>query len=101
MSVEYTTSCPLGHACERVIEGKMDRCRWYTHVQGMNPQTGEQTDQWDCAIAWLPILTIEMSRTNRGQTQAIEFLRNQVAEGNKVMSSAIEEAKQDARLPSQ
>lgn len=101
MSIKYTTSCPLGHTCERTLDGVVDRCRWYTHVQGRNPQTNEDIDQWDCAIAWLPILSIEMSRTNRGQTQAIEFLRNQVADGNQAMSKAISEAKERASLPRQ
>lgn len=81
MNVELT--CPLGSKCEEIKDNKLYRCHWYTEVMGKNPQSTETINEWRCAIAWLPILTIEMSQTNRGQTQAIGFLQKEMTQGQK------------------
>ena len=96
--IKVTKTCPLGSQCEKTTEEGIERCTWYTHVRGQNPQTGENDDRWDCAITWLPLLTIESSMTNRGQTHAIESLRNHVASGNKMIQTNLET--NNARLPS-
>ena len=54
---------------------------WYTKVVGQDPNTGETVDDWSCAISWMPTLQIEMSQTNRGQSQAIESFRNETVKG--------------------
>jgi len=74
MDIEIT--CPLGHKCEEIRDNKVCRCAWYTQIEGTDP-LGNRVDEWKCAIAWQPILMIEVSGTNRGQTQAIESLRNE------------------------
>ena len=96
--METRITCPLGSECERAVDGVLERCRWYTKVTGKHPQSHEEVDRWDCAIAWLPLLTIEMSRTNRGQTQALESLRNIVHKGNEAARLNLE---RNAVLPSQ
>lgn len=88
-------TCPLGSVCEAIKDGAIHRCKWFTEVMGMNPQTGEQINRWDCAIAWLPVLTLEMSRTNQGQTAALENLRNIVADDNQRL---LEVARHNSRL---
>lgn len=70
-------TCPLGHTCEKVDGDIIERCQWYTKLKGKHPQSEEQLDEWGCAIAWLPLLSVEMSQTNRGQTQALESFRNE------------------------
>jgi hypothetical protein len=76
-----TGACPLGSECEEVktdSQGNyVSRCPWYAQVSGNNPQTGEKTTDWQCAIAWLPILLIENANTNRGQTDAICSMRDE------------------------
>lgn len=78
--VVYT--CPLGSECRTIRDNKEHVCRWYKQIKGMNPNTGEQIDTWDCAISWMPLLTIENATTNRGQTQALESFRNEVVKGH-------------------
>lgn len=78
MSVEIKIDCPLGSTCEKAENGVIVRCAWYTKLAGKHPQSEEYVDQWGCAIAWLPVLSVEMSQTNRGQTRALESLRNEV-----------------------
>lgn len=81
MKIEIT--CPFGSKCEEVKNNKIHRCRWYINIRGKHPQTEEVVDQWDCAMAWMPLVMVENAQTNRGQTQALESFRNEMAKGQK------------------
>jgi len=66
--------CPLhGKAMSKVCH----TCPWWTQVRGANPQGGE-VDRWDCAIAFLPLLSIETTKTVRGVQAATESSRNEI-----------------------
>jgi len=54
------------------------KCAWYMRISGLNPNTGEQLDDWGCAVAWLPVLLIENSQQQRQTGAAVESLRNEV-----------------------
>jgi hypothetical protein len=90
--MEIKTTCPLGSQCEEIKDNQMHRCAWYTKLVGKNPNTGEDVDDWSCAIAFMPMLQIEMANTNRGQTAALESFRNETVSGqaqfNEIMSQA-------------
>ena len=43
----------------------------------MNPNTGEEVDDWSCAVTWLPTLMIENSQQQRHTSSAIESFRNE------------------------
>ena len=75
--METEIFCPIGKKCQEAKDGKVYQCNWFRRLVGMHPQTGEQIDEWDCAIGWVPLLMVEMSKTNRGQTAAIESFRNE------------------------
>ena len=90
MDIEIT--CPLGSQCEEIRDNKMLRCAWYTHLVGKDPQSENQIDEWKCAMQFMPLLQVEMSQTNRGQTQALESFRNEMVEGNR-QTLAIQQAK--------
>lgn len=94
--IKIEPTCPLGSKCEEIKNDTIHRCRWYTLVQGMNPQTGEQNDRWDCAIAWLPLLSVELSKTNRGQTAALESFRNEMVDGTDKLIETIATASQNS-----
>ena len=53
-------------------------CNWYIQVMGKNPQTGQDVNDWDCAITWLPMLLIEGSQQTRQTSAAIESFRNEM-----------------------
>lgn len=76
MKIETKDNCPLNNfePCKQ-----MD-CAWFIQVRGSNPNTGEDVDEWACAIAWQPILMIENSQQQRQTGAAIESFRNVVAE---------------------
>jgi hypothetical protein len=67
------TKCPL-------IQAKCweHGCNWYIQVQGNHPQTGQETSQYDCAVAWLPMLLIENALVGRQTSAAVQSFRNAV-----------------------
>lgn len=64
--------CPLIN--KKCIENK---CAWYTQIRGMNPNTGEPVDEWQCAINFVPFLMIENSQQQRQTGAAVESFRNE------------------------
>ena len=73
IKVENGDICPmLGKTCIGL------QCAWFTKVQGTNPQTGKDIEDWGSAVAWLPMLAIENSQTNRMSGAAVESFRNEV-----------------------
>jgi len=59
-----------------------EKCSWWMHVRGMDPQTGADVDHWGCAVTWLPMLTIENSQQQRQTGAAVESFRNEVVKSN-------------------
>jgi len=78
MKIEAKTNCPLDgfNPCR-----KLD-CAWFMKVRGHNPNTGEEIDDWGCAITWLPILLIENSQQQRSTSAAVESFRNEMTKAN-------------------
>ena len=37
------------------------KCAWFTKVVGYDMNTGKEVDEYQCAVAWLPMLLIENS----------------------------------------
>jgi len=89
MALEVEFFCPLGSECESVSDNKIKRCAWYTKMVGLDPNTGKEVDDWACAMSWMPMLQVEMSSTNRGQTEALESFRNETVKGQKEFNQII------------
>lgn len=75
--IDIVKTCPLGHTCEKAVDGKLERCMWYMQIQGTNPQTGEAIDKFDCAMVWQPILMMESAKETLGVAQSVHSLRNE------------------------
>ena len=75
--LETVTTCPLGSECQEVKDGKMYQCAWYIKLQGKDPQTGKDVDDYRCAIAWQPILAIEGNGASHGIAASVQSLRNE------------------------
>ncbi len=54
-------------------------CMQWIQIMGNNPNTGQEINDFGCAMSWLPILLIEGSQQTRQAGAAIESLRNLVA----------------------
>ena len=88
--------CPLHRKyCHKVCH----TCPWWQHVRGTNPNTGEEVDKWDCAIALLPLLMIETSSQVRQGAAATESFRNEMVQLSKVTEDlASQRLKQAAEI---
>ncbi len=77
MKLEREHWCPLiGEECMKL------KCEWFTQVRGRHPQTGEEVDEWGCAVSWLPMLLIENSQMQRETGAAVESARNESVRDN-------------------
>jgi hypothetical protein len=77
MELKPSTFCPLlKKDCIQM------QCSWFTQIRGTNPNTGKEIDEWGCAIAWMPILTIENSQQQRHTGAAVESFRNEMVQAN-------------------
>ncbi len=65
-----------------VIEGELCGCRFWIHIMGNDPTTGERINKSDCALVWQPILTIENSQQQRQTGAAVESFRNEMVKSN-------------------
>lgn len=82
-------ACPLnGKLC---IEGTREdfpadevggkvKCRWWQHLAGKDPQSEKIIDQYDCAIAWLPMVGIEGAQMSRQAGASVDKVANETAE---------------------
>lgn len=86
MAKDAKILCPLmGGECVEdgaIKDGELVSCRFWVTVQGLHPQTGEQLNTGDCAMAWTPILLIENSKVNRETGAAVESFRNEMVKAN-------------------
>ncbi len=81
-------ACPLnGKQCldgtredfpANAVGGKM-KCRWWQHLAGKDPQSEKTIDQFDCAIAWMPVVTIEGAQMGRQTGASVDKVANEVA----------------------
>ena len=78
MKLEVKDNCPLNdfNPCK-----KFD-CAWFIQIRGKNPQTGEEQDEYGCAIAYLPLMMIENSQQTRQAGASIESFRNEMVKSN-------------------
>jgi len=78
MKIKVKDNCPLNNfeSC------KQFECAWFTSVRGKNSNTGEEVDDYGCAIAWLPLLTINSAMQQSQTGSAIESFRNEMVKAN-------------------
>jgi hypothetical protein len=77
MQFKVENYCPL--LKKKCIEHK---CAWYTQVRGLNPNTGAEVDEWACAVAWMPMMAIEIAQKENQTGAAVESFRNEVVKAN-------------------
>jgi hypothetical protein len=85
MKLETKSNCPLNgfNPCKQL------ECAWFLQIQGTNPNTGQDINEWGCAIAWLPVLTIENSQQQRQTGSAVESFRNEMVKANEVSQQVL------------
>lgn len=66
-------------------------CMWWMHVRGSHPQTGQEVDEWGCAMVWQPVLMLENSAQQRATGAAVESFRNEMVEANTQSRKVLQE----------
>jgi len=99
MAKDAKIICPMmgGEECVEdgaIRNGELVKCRFWIHVQGKNPQTGETVSNGDCAMAWTPMLLIENSKVNRETGAAVESFRNEMVKANETNTQVLLAASQ-------
>ena len=92
MSVEVEYTCPLGHKCEEARDGKIYRCRWYVSMIGVDPQTGDQIDEFRCVNEWIPVLLVESTKVGNQTGAAVESFRNEMSKQNASFIGMLQQA---------
>ena len=78
MQLEKGTYCPL---LKKECIGL--KCAWFIRIQGFDKNTGKEVDEYQCAIAWMPMLMVENSGQQRQTGAAVESFRNEMEEMEK------------------
>lgn len=91
MKIESKPNCPLDNfnPCRQLD------CAWFMKIRGKNPQSEQEIDEWGCAMAWMPVLTIENSQQQRQTGAAVESFRNEMVKANE---SSLRVLKQTAKI---
>ena len=85
MKLEAKANCPLDgfNPCRQLD------CAWFMKIRGNNPNTGEEIDDYGCAMAWMPVLMIENSQQQRQTGAAVESFRNEMVKANDVSQQVL------------
>jgi len=67
------------------------QCVWYNMLQGKNPQTGQNVQEWGCSIAWIPLLLVENTGKQVQTNAAVESFRNEMVKANMVTLALVNE----------
>jgi len=67
--------CPLW---QKSMAKVCHKCPLWTQLRGTNPNTGQEVDQWNCALGHLPMLLVENAQQARQTGAATESLRNEL-----------------------
>ena len=85
MNLKVKDNCPLDNfnPCRKF------ECGWFIQIRGKHPQTGEEVDEYGCAMALMPMLMIENSRQTSQAGSAIESFRNEMVKQNMTTLSTL------------
>jgi hypothetical protein len=77
--IETGTWCPMiKDECVGI------KCVWMVKVVGIDKNTGNHVEDYNCAMAWMPLLAIENSGTQRETGAAVESFRNEMVKAQQV-----------------
>lgn len=78
--------CPLH---KQPMESVCHKCPWWQQVRGKHPQSHEDLDRWDCAIAFLPLLLIENSQRQMQTAASVDKVANEMQKTDAQSSATI------------
>lgn len=76
-----------------------NECIWYVRIRGINPQTGQDVDEYGCTMSWMPILTIENSQQQRSTGASVESFRNEMVKNQNEFMLLAQTSQLNKQLP--
>lgn len=67
------------------------KCKFFCKIAGYNKNTGKDVEEWNCALAFLPMLLIENAGVSRETGAAVESFRNEMVKDNQQRRTVIEQ----------
>lgn len=64
------------------------KCKFWTHLYGKNPQSDQTLDKFGCAIEFIPILLVENAQMIRQAAASTDKVANQVNVSNMILEKA-------------
>lgn len=58
-------------------------CPLWVQMRGQHPQTAQEIDQWNCSLALLPIMLVEVGRQQRSTAAAMETMTSEMKKADK------------------
>ena len=94
MQLDVKHNCPLNNfePCKQLD------CAWFIKLDGKDPNTGKDIDEFGCAVAWMPMLLIENAQQSRQTGAAVESFRNQMVRQNETSHDLLEKIKNPTLL---
>ena len=89
--IQEVAICPLGSKCEEIRDNVLYRCAWFVKLVGKDPQSTKEIDEWRCAIAWLPLMQVEVAQTNRASAEAVVSMRDETVKRQDLFNGLIAE----------
>lgn len=83
---------PTGMVCpylNRDMSRVCHNCPKWVRVSMQHPQTGETIDKWDCADAWVPLLTIKTLQETERATVEMNRMRNELASAKQELGNVV------------
>lgn len=76
---DENTDCPL---YQKRMSDVCHKCAWWTHIRGINPNTGLEVDSWNCAIAHFVLMQFEIATQIRQVDGTMQAFRTETAQTN-------------------
>lgn len=67
-----------------------EKCKFWTHLMGKNPQTDGTIDKFGCAIEFLPVLLVENAQMVRQNTATTDKVASEVRKQSETIAFGIE-----------
>ena len=78
MKLTVKDNCPL----DNFNPCRQFECAWFMEVKGTNPNTGEEANEWGCAMAFMPLMMMSNAQQSRQTGAAVESFRNEMVKSN-------------------
>lgn len=86
------TKCPVmgGKSCMQF------ECVWWMSIKGADPQTGEPVEEWNCAVVYQVVASLETAQQSRQTGAAVESFRNEMVRQQGALAMLLAGAMEDA-----